>query len=369
MFKYQPTWLVAIFFTWSAVALPRFSYLSTSPYGLAEAILHIAYLFITLLVTNESKSYGYGVRYVLLGLLTGTIVALFYVNPSNIFLIYSVMLSSILAFYLNSRWQYGYIALIHTCFLLIHYYHWQNGWRLSDAGMFIAFHFFAAVVTQRMLSEQKAKEELALSHITLENTQALLTDAAADAERLSLARELHDDVGHQLTSLIINLDLARRTANASDKAQLEACYLQAKLALNTTREVVSKKRSIHQINLLETLHNLADKTPRLEVRLVISEPFSCTSLLIAQAILRCTQEALTNTLKHSNATLFQIDLMEDNKGYQLTLTDNGRGYQSFSAGNGLTGIQERIEQLNGQCDINQSANAFTITIRIPDVKN
>ncbi|CAM4243174.1 sensor histidine kinase [Pseudoalteromonas byunsanensis] len=366
MFKYQPTWLFTVLLTWAAVAFPSLFNASRQVISTSEYTLHGLFLILTLFVVNESTRIGYLIRYILLASLVAVLCSLFFISEVNLILIYSVMLCSILVFYLPALVCYGYIFIIHGLFLVSHALYWQHGWLWANAAMFTAFHFFALVVTQRMISEKQAKEQLALTNAKLEATQSLLSTAAEQSERLRLARDLHDDVGHSLTSLIINLDIARRTCNDELQQQIQACYEQAKQALQTTRSVVSDKRDNVGFNLIDCLHKLTQQTPRLDIQLDVEQHLDKVHLDTAQCILKCTQEAITNTLKHAtSATCMKIKLEHIHSQLVLTICDNGVFSGAIVYGNGLKGMQERVSLLAGKLNLINSKQGLTLVIRVP----
>ncbi|MCF6437269.1 histidine kinase [Pseudoalteromonas sp. MMG022] len=366
MFKYQPTWLFTVLLTWAAVAFPSLFHASGQTVSYLEYVLHGLFLLFTLFVVNESTRIGFRIRYAVLACLIAVLCGLFFISEVNLILIYSVMLCSILVFYVPAIVCYGYIFTIHGIFLISHALYWQQGWLWADAAMFTAFHFFALVVTQRMQSERHAKEQLALTNAKLEATQSLLSTAAEQSERLKLARDLHDDVGHALTSLIINLDIARRTSNEEQQPQLQACYEQAKQALQTTRSVVSDKRDNVGFNLADCLHKLAQQTPRIQIQLEVVQHLDKVQLDTAQCLLKCTQEAITNTLKHApTATCMKIQLEHERSELVLSISDDGVFKGDVVYGNGLKGMQERVSLLAGQLSLVNSKQGFTLIIRVP----
>ncbi|WP_105169907.1 sensor histidine kinase [Pseudoalteromonas sp. T1lg23B] len=366
MFKYQPTWLLTVLLTWAAVAFPSLFNATSQVISTSEYMLHGLFLILTLFVVNESTRIGYRIRYMVLASLVTVLCSLFFISDENLILIYSVMLCSILVFYIPALACYAYIFIIHGLFLISHALYWQHGWLWANAAMFTAFHFFALVVTQRMISEKQAKEQLALTNAKLEATQSLLSTAAEQSERLRLARDLHDDVGHSLTSLIINLDIARRTCSDDLQQQLQACYEQAKQALQTTRSVVSDKRNSVGFNLVDCLHKLTQQIPRLDIQLEIAQHLDKVQLDTAQCLLKCTQEAITNTLKHApSATSMKIKLEHVDSQLVLTICDDGVFTGAVVYGNGLKGMQERVSLLAGQLNLSNSKQGFSLIIRVP----
>lgn len=362
MIRVQKSSLMTVLLTWLSVALPSTLGMLETPQLSIIATLHGLFLIAIVAIINDVPNANPRLNHVFIAITIGLVVSLMMISNSYLYLIYSVMMTSIFAFHTPALFCIGYIIFIHSAYLLIQFLIWQSGWDIVNAATFIAFHSFALMLTQKMLSEKKAKEALALSNTQLETAHILLANAAAHDERLRLARELHDDVGHSLTSLIINLDIARRT---QDEQQINRCYEQAKVALDTTRNVVSQKRSTDYLDLASTLRNLAENTPRITVVTKIPAQFTCTNLNVAHCILRCCQEALTNTLKYAKATHFTIELTTDPEQLNLHLYDNGQKQIQFTLGNGLIGMHERVEALEGTCNINSTTTGFSITIRVP----
>ena len=77
----------------------------------------------------------------------------------------------------------------------------------------------------------------------------------------------------------------------------------------------------------------------------------------AQVLLRCTQEMITNSVRHARADNLWISLMLDEKGLALTARDDGRGALEVEAGNGLNGMAERLRQLGGELKYETSPGA------------
>jgi len=105
--------------------------------------------------------------------------------------------------------------------------------------------------------------------------------------------------------------------------------------------------------------------PGLTTNLNMSPNLSLNQARVVEVIFRCVQEALTNTLKHTNATHFwvRIDYIENKLHIQIQ--DNGRTAGNLIAGNGLNGMKERVEQLDGQLIWRAGTEGVTLDIFIP----
>ncbi|WP_440056631.1 sensor histidine kinase (plasmid) [Pseudoalteromonas sp. T1lg65] len=350
-FNYPPSWLATTIITWLAGATPVLMYTPAGDW--LPWFQHLSVLILVLLCINESTdAYGYKVRYIMLILLALMIQSIGFTTQSSIYLIYNVKFIGILAFYAPASIAIGTIFLFSFSHFGIHHFYWQDGDQLMNTALFACFQLFAFVVCKRMQKEQEAREELQLAHSQLSATQALLSQTIAKQERLQLARELHDDVGHQITSLIVNLDVARRTAPDPLQQMLDSCYLQAKDTLKGIRDLVSDKRTNdEQLDLKSALVALTSSVPRLSVTLNYQHHPLLEKLSYANCILRCCQEAITNTLKHANADKMVISLSTDN-GLILSIADNGITSSTINLGNGLCGLKERVEALDGKLTIN-----------------
>lgn len=352
--------------TWGAVAAPSLFALSQAPFW--AWLPHLALLPLILLVTNESQhSYGYTVRYRLLAIMAFLIHSTGFLLPSSVYLIYSVMLIAILTFYLSPVQSYCYMLFASMTYLLVQKFYWQHPWPWVEAMLFASFHLFSYVVSHRMQQERTAKEQAQLANSQLLATQSLLGQSVSRQERLLLARELHDDVGHQLTSLIVNLDVARRTAQEPLKSQLQQSYTLARETLEKIRTLVSDKRTEQSLDLEAVLTELIHHVPRVHITLQFNAHPVLQSLSHAHCILRVCQECITNTLKHSNATQVNIEFGPSiNAEFQMKIYDNGTAAPLSEPGNGLRGLQERVAELGGQFDWHNSPKGFIVQVQFKE---
>ncbi|MCG7537540.1 histidine kinase [Pseudoalteromonas sp. OOF1S-7] len=354
--------LVTALVTWCAVAIPSLLALSQAPAW--TWLPHLLLLPLILLVTNESQqSYGYAVRYWLLAIMAVLILSAGFMLPSSVYLIYSVMLIAILTFYLSPVQSYCYIIFASLAYPLTQILYWAQPWPWVETGLFASFHLFSYVVSHRMRQERAAKEQAQLANSQLLATQSLLGQSVSRQERLHLARELHDDVGHQLTSLIVNLDVARRTAQEPLKSQLQQSYTLARETLEKIRTLVSDKRAEQPLDLEAVLAELIHHVPRIEISLAFYPHPVLQSLSHTHCILRVCQESITNTLKHSNATRLSIEFCpNDEADFKMKIIDNGSPAKQNEPGNGLLGLQERVRELKGDFAWQSSSEGFVVQV-------
>lgn len=233
------------------------------------------------------------------------------------------------------------------------------------------FQFFAMFAMSKAREEHIARQSLAVAHEQLLQAQTLLASQAADAERLRISRDLHDSLGHHLTGLVIQLQVATHQAAPEQKAQLELCQQQAKQLLHDIRHTVSQLRAPQQPQLALQLKALQQSMPDLTLQLSI--PAGVPHSPLANAVLfRVCQEALTNSRRHGKATSVQIEVWQHQQQVFLRYQDNGQlGQWPLPEGNGLTGMRERVLEAGGQLLLSNQPDAsgvdhLQIDVELPD---
>ncbi len=201
------------------------------------------------------------------------------------------------------------------------------------------------------LKQMQARGELRRVNSELLATQSLLTENTRIAERVRISRELHDLVGHHLTALSLNLEVASHLTEGKSHEHVNQAASIARLLLSDVREVVSEMREDDQVDLRAALEMLATGVPELTVHLDIPEHLSLTDPRRAQILLRCAQEVITNTVRHASASNLWITLESGSDGTSLQARDDGQGVVDLLPGNGLKGMRERLSELGGRLEI------------------
>jgi signal transduction histidine kinase len=211
----------------------------------------------------------------------------------------------------------------------------------------VAFMAFAYGAASLAVAHAEGREELALVNAELRATQELLAGSAREAERLRIARDLHDTLGHHLTALSLNLELAAHQAQPPAKETVERARSLCKLLLADVREVVSELRGPEPEELRRALQTLAAGVPRPQVHLALPESLDLGSAARAQAAFRCVQEAVTNAARHSHARNLWITVALREGALSIEARDDGRGAPDLREGHGLAGMRERFAALGG----------------------
>lgn len=124
-----------------------------------------------------------------------------------------------------------------------------------------------------------------------------------------------------------------------------------RLLLSDVREVVSSLREDRPVDLRRALETLAAGTPEPRVHLSFPENLEIRDPSQANALFRCAQEAITNSVRHARARNLWIELKKEEDGIALRARDDGRGTAAVQAGNGLQGMRERLEEIGGRLEI------------------
>lgn len=214
---------------------------------------------------------------------------------------------------------------------------------------FIVLAFVTALVTKQQV---EAREEQRRLNSELRATRTLLAESSRLAERMRISRELHDLIGHHLTALSLNLEVASHLVQGQAKEHVCQAQSVAKLLLGDVREVVSQLREGDSIDLTHALRNLTEGVPGLAIHLELPPRFSVEDPRRAQVLLRCAQEIITNTVRHAGARnlWLRFERTEDRQ-MVIRAQDDGQGAPEFRQGNGLSGMRERLAQFGGRLEI------------------
>lgn len=200
-------------------------------------------------------------------------------------------------------------------------------------------------------------------------------------QRLRISRDLHDNIGAQLTFIISSVD------NLKYGFKIEDEKLQDKLAgiSSFTKETIYELRdTIWAMNKDEI--NFEDLKTRISnfienAKLAsqgIDFDFVCHgnfeyavfSSVEGMNIYRIIQEAINNALKHAKASRISVNVRRENSGYEIEIIDNGKGFNSFktASGNGLNNLKKRAKEINGEISVtSQEQLGTTVSLHLKNI--
>ena len=235
--------------------------------------------------------------------------------------------------------------------------------------------FFVLQLTNKLLVERQMRQQLAQAHEQLQQYSQKIEELATVQERNRIARDIHDSLGHALTSLNIQMQTAVKLWE-KEPVQARSFLTQAqqlgKTAMQEVRQSISTLREDAKDELpleakIETLVDDFRKGTGLTICTHISR-CDAIPLPIAKTVYRIVQEALTNVFKYAQATEVQIKLNATSEWLYLTVEDNGKGFDlnQNCSGFGLQGIQERLTTVEGHFNLKTSlGNGCQIIVEIP----
>jgi PAS domain S-box-containing protein len=242
-------------------------------------------------------------------------------------------------------------------------------------------------ITERKQSEAE-KARLFESINEQRDQLRALTGRLADTregERKALARELHDQVGQNLTALNLNLNIIRAqlpdvTSTTTDPIQtlLDDSLVLLEQTTERVQNVMANLRPpvLDDYGLVEALRwygaQLAARV-RFTITVVGKEPVPRLTSSVENALFRITQEALTNVTKHAQARQVTVMVETDNGTVRLIVTDDGLGFDSASRANstrrrswGLITMAERTEAIGGRFRIESGSGQGTkVIVEVP----
>jgi signal transduction histidine kinase len=207
------------------------------------------------------------------------------------------------------------------------------------------------LLSTTLANVEQARGQLAATNAQLLATQALLEDSVRDRERLRIARELHDLIGHKLTALQLNLQVAGRVMKAPHPSELDTARGIAGEILKDIRNVVAYVPMQPGVSIDAALVELARAFPRSLVRVEIARDVRVDDMETAQCILRGAQEATSNAVRHGQATDIVISLAHVAGELVLSVQDNGVGMLGAQPGFGLASVESRVRELGGRLEL------------------
>lgn len=238
--------------------------------------------------------------------------------------------------------------------------------------------FFVLQLTNKILAERQIRRKLANANEQLKQYSEKIEELATVQERNRIARDIHDSLGHALTSLNIQMQTAVKLWE-KEPTQAHSFLTQAqslgKTAMQEVRKSISTLRedSREEQPLEARIETLVDDYRKGTGLLICTNITRCGSVTkpIAKTIYRIVQESLTNIFKYAEATEVKIELKTTPEELSLIVEDNGKGFNPKQKrfGFGLKGMQERVTTVNGKFKLTTSpGKGCRIKVKIPNIK-
>ena len=308
---------------------------------------------------------------------------------SQIFLYLVVSDAMMMYFYrfsilFSSACYISYVSILYTRYIKNNFFDTTYFFPIfMEKSFFFIFIFGAMYIASYQISQKilfnKAMEELKIKTLQLEDsnrkfheTMEALEEVTALRERNRIAREIHDTVGHTLTTVLIEIEAGKRLIKkgmASGFEKLDLAQEQVRKGVNDIRSSVRMLKVGNELmNLIPSLRSLVQETEMhtgVSIRCFFS-PLPEFDPEIEKILYRALQEGLTNGIRHGQSTVFTCTIRYQEGSVFFTLQDNGVGNDGIVLGFGLTAMKERVEKYGGSFYVQSSKDkGFCLNLNIP----
>src|SRR4051812_11352557 len=191
---------------------------------------------------------------------------------------------------------------------------------------------------------------------------------AQEQERLRIARELHDEIGQTLTAIALEAERAAEAGSGADRASWTRVAAWAQQSVEDLRRIARRLRpealdDLGLINAFIALCNRMSEFGGIPVKRVLPERLPAHAPEVDLVLYRVAQEALTNVMRHAEASSAEVVLSVAEDGLLLTVRDDGRGMPEGAAEgirNGLVGMRERAMLVGGALAMESSPGRGTV---------
>lgn len=238
--------------------------------------------------------------------------------------------------------------------------------------LIVVIGVFLRVYREESKKTKDLYRELLQTHDQLKAYSNEIKELSKVEARTVIARDLHDTLGHDLTGLIMQMEMASGCYDDGDeeggRSFLESSKQSARESLVKVRAIVETLKNSSDDNMIEnSIRDLIDS---------FSEKTGCTIQFsekgkkvlkpsINLVLYRVVQESMTNALRHGMATLIYVSLIYKEEEVVFVIEDNGQGCDMPVAGNGLKGMRERLEEVGGSMNFAGRQSGFIVKGRIP----
>jgi len=342
-----------------------FVFRSSSPHAVVLGIVMIIVFFVCYVLSFVSK--GWLVYFwTSVQIVISTIMSLLFGY------IYFSLFLAFMVGHLKNRIAFFTLYSIHlvSTFATINYgFVTQNS--VFIAQLPFVFLCLIAVILLPVSTYNKNKEDKLQG--LLEDANKRISELVKLEERQRIARDLHDTLGQKLSLIGLKSDLAGKLIYRNPKqaqAEINDVKQTARIALQEVREMITEMRGT---KLAEEMFRLKQILKAAQIDFIlVGDPHETNTSLIAENVLSmCLKEAVTNVVKHSGATSCSVVIEPSLTELVVRVRDNGVGIgmaEPFggSRGNGLRGMKERLELVNGSMEI-VSDDGTMIVMKVPKV--
>lgn len=250
------------------------------------------------------------------------------------------------------------------------YLSWIRNYSIVFLGLSI-LHYMIIQNQELMLAKKQLIEknlDLSYAYEQLKRAYDDLEDFTIMKERNNMSREMHDTVGHTLTTSLVELELCKMLGKDNEELmnKLEHISSQVRKGLGDLRMTVRRlKEDLDWEQEIYAIGERLNEYTDIKIKYIVGE-LTGISTQILRCVYRIIQEGITNGIKHGKATAFMIEVKREERHLWIEILDNGLGAIAFKQGFGLNAMRERVEALGGTLHFESYKDeGFTIQAQIP----
>lgn len=250
------------------------------------------------------------------------------------------------------------------------YLSWIRNYSIVFLGLSI-LHYMIIQNQELMLAKKQLIEknlDLSYAYEQLKRAYDDLEDFTIMKERNNMSREMHDTVGHTLTTSLVELELCKMLGKDNEELmnKLEHISSQVRKGLGDLRMTVRRlKEDLDWEQEIYAIGERLNEYTDIKVKYIVGE-LTGISTQILRCVYRIIEEGITNGIKHGKATAFMIEVKREERHLWIEILDNGLGAIAFKQGFGLNAMRERVEALGGTLHFESYKDeGFTIQAQIP----
>ena len=217
--------------------------------------------------------------------------------------------------------------------------------------------------------ERRIRYELESVKARLLNSSKETARLAEISERNRIAREIHDNIGHRLAGILIQLEagmkIKHRDPERADKILAKSIHRLSE-SLTMIRDTVHRLKPTQKVGV-DYIKEIIGNFKFCEVQFKLTGDFSMIPAAYVEVIATNIKEALTNASRHANATNMEIAINVNGKFIRLLIKDNGKGCKNIKQGMGLSGMRERVKNAGGTFSVSGS-DGFMIVCILPMIE-
>ncbi|MBB6369183.1 ATP-binding protein [Chryseobacterium shigense] len=252
-------------------------------------------------------------------------------------------------------WILGFASLLSSCFIILGFLNFKKNKKISEQ---------REINLQQTIKEIQQREELTLTKAILEGEER---------ERARIAKDLHDGLGGMLAGVKINFSTwSSANLEADQHKDFHKILNQLDNSVTELRHVARNlmPESLLNFGLEAALKDLCEFYTRKDLTVIFQaiNISKNTPLSVQLNVYRITQELLTNSVKHSEASNILLQCSQYDENLMITVEDNGKGFKEEdyrkSKSMGLYNLKNRIDYLKGKMEINSDDEGTIINIEL-----